>query len=409
MNNTHSRHYKTAMCAFWPNCQFATSECKFAHGEEDRRLPGLATGSGLTECRPNGQVPNPQSRSRKTRMCDYWPNCRFAAPECKFAHGEEDIRRPGHMNISDVSKSNKQQDSKYKTRLCRYQQRKGGCFNGGKCLYAHSELEQRVHLRLVNAIKNLEYKTKLCRNGVCTYKEKCIYIHQGDPEYAEYKSRIDALWGPVTGDITRAMAYETYADAVRSCAAVTQGKPTGPLPTHLPDGMTTEVIDIAVSNGCSKSHWRELCEIISMGYDEINRLDAQISRWNSNPCRERFSRKIADAKAERIEIENKLKNTVIKKNKYLNKDLLELHGFRRAEDAVELARLRIGEIISNPTILPKNSLRPRTLTLITGAGNRSAGNPKILEAVLNFLETHFEPEMLNKGCIIVPFKRSWLE
>ncbi|GMT30601.1 hypothetical protein PFISCL1PPCAC_21898, partial [Pristionchus fissidentatus] len=328
-------------------------------------------------------------------------SCRRPDSECKFKHGDDDTSRYEPKQPTP------------KTIMCTYK-KNGDCFYGQRCDYAHSEEERKRNLRVANAIKNPKYKTNLCKNfergesQICKFSETCLYLHPGDPEYAACKKRLDAQWVPVAGDITRPMAYKSYAEAVRSCIAETKAKDTCALPTYRSENMITEVIDIAVSNGCTKDRWNEMCNDITQGYAKLDRLDRHITQWIDEKL-ESYTMKIAEAKSERVEIENKLREIVFEKNKYLNKDIVELHGFRHAQDALKLVKLRLREIRDDPTILPKNPHphRRNTLTLITGAGNRSHEEPIILNAVLHFLDTHFDHKMLNVGCIVIPIKGEW--
>jgi len=77
-------------------------------------------------------MPGARPDTYKTVMCQTWletANCGFGA-NCKFAHGEADLRITGHpMPIN----------RKYKTRLCEKYTVKGICPYGARCLFIHPE------------------------------------------------------------------------------------------------------------------------------------------------------------------------------------------------------------------------------------------------------------------------------
>ncbi|GMS78143.1 hypothetical protein PENTCL1PPCAC_318 [Pristionchus entomophagus] len=80
------------------------------------------------------------------------------------------------------------------------------------------------------------------------------------------------------------------------------------------------------------------------------------------------------------------------KNEFLNRDIIDLHGFRWTEDATNLVKTRIDEIRLKPSMLPHGSLRPFTLTCVSGAGNNSKkkDDPKLLKAVRDFLGVNYK-------------------
>ncbi|KAK9816485.1 hypothetical protein WJX72_000874 [[Myrmecia] bisecta] len=69
-----------------------------------------------------------------------------------------------------------QQDSFYKTELCRSWEETGSCRYGGKCQFAHGPHELRPVQR------HPKYKTEVCRTfantGTCPYGTRCRFIHR---------------------------------------------------------------------------------------------------------------------------------------------------------------------------------------------------------------------------------------
>ncbi|GMS78142.1 hypothetical protein PENTCL1PPCAC_317, partial [Pristionchus entomophagus] len=96
---------------------------------------------------------------------------------------------------------------------------------------------------------NPNYKTVLCKHfdkggsGQCTHVN-CDFIHPTDPQYAAYMA---------------------------------QKSSTAPLQTHLANGRTPELVDIAVANGCTREEWLALKAKISECFDEIEKLVHQLT------------------------------------------------------------------------------------------------------------------------------------
>eukprot|EP00798_Chlamydomonas_sp_ICE-L_P030353 gene30353-35358_t len=87
--------YKTRVCIKWKegSCAYGNN-CRYAHGEEDLRVPSNAANG-------NRAGPTPDKRllinmMKKTRLCqDFMQtgNCRYGE-KCTFAHGQHELRTP---------------------------------------------------------------------------------------------------------------------------------------------------------------------------------------------------------------------------------------------------------------------------------------------------------------------------
>lgn len=143
---------KTKLCMFWQDsrCQRGAM-CKYAHGEEERRLacgaipckhwqmgtchdadcvfahdrPMGHTVPELRDEAPISEDANSRASRDKTLLCKFWLKNRCQRSNCNFAHGEEEKRRA------------------CKQIPCIFQ---AGCRLGADCLYAHS-WESRVELQ----------------------------------------------------------------------------------------------------------------------------------------------------------------------------------------------------------------------------------------------------------------------
>lgn len=82
-------------------------------------------------------------------------------------------QKPGSESLST------DEETKYKTELCRNYEITGKCKYGSKCSYAHGkdELVNKKHI-------NLHYKSKKCNKfferGFCEYGARCQYLHKED-------------------------------------------------------------------------------------------------------------------------------------------------------------------------------------------------------------------------------------
>eukprot|EP00727_Mastigamoeba_balamuthi_P006349 m51a1_g2334 putative zinc finger (403) ;mRNA; f:532778-534319 len=80
-----------------------------------------------------------------------------------------------------------QNQSLYKTELCRSFQETGTCRYGSKCQFAHGKEE----LRQVS--RHPRYKTEICKTfhtiGTCRYGTRCRFIHMKPEEYEQYQQQ----------------------------------------------------------------------------------------------------------------------------------------------------------------------------------------------------------------------------
>ena len=88
------------------------------------------------------------------------------------------------------NKTNKQNNRKYKTALCKHFNTPQGCSYGQKCQFAHGNSDLRPNInQFATMIQNqnnmLNYKIAKCKNwerdGVCKYGSFCSFAH-GDKE-----------------------------------------------------------------------------------------------------------------------------------------------------------------------------------------------------------------------------------
>jgi len=82
-------------------------------------------------------------------------------------------KRP--TDISDIPEDDVQQQSLYKTELCRSFEETGVCRYGSKCQFAHGREELRP------VVRHPKYKTEICKTfhsvGTCPYGKRCRFIH----------------------------------------------------------------------------------------------------------------------------------------------------------------------------------------------------------------------------------------
>lgn len=109
VKHTSSTSYKSRMCPQWleGSCPKSRRECALAHGENDLR-DGLALlgqnavgasggASGAASggiAAPTLPTTAPRLQNYKTELCYYYLKgcCNFTTEECRFAHGESDLR-----------------------------------------------------------------------------------------------------------------------------------------------------------------------------------------------------------------------------------------------------------------------------------------------------------------------------
>jgi len=207
-----SPQYKTVLCQQFMEgngCQFGES-CSFAHGHGEVRNVQM----NLAALNPN----------YKGSLCKYFMTtgeCEFGSI-CQYAHGNMELRRnpsmggmpgPGmggmgggnqnysHMGAAGAGPSSPQ----WKTTLCKNYQEDGRCEFGGRCQFAHGQLELRTlaqnYLQL-----NPQYKTILCSHfaeggsGNCPQGNNCQFSHgphelrmqQGHPGPQDYNQQQSA-------------------------------------------------------------------------------------------------------------------------------------------------------------------------------------------------------------------------
>uniref|UniRef100_K3X220 C3H1-type domain-containing protein n=1 Tax=Globisporangium ultimum (strain ATCC 200006 / CBS 805.95 / DAOM BR144) TaxID=431595 RepID=K3X220_GLOUD len=89
--HTSSAGYKSRLCPLYLEgiCPKSRRDCPLAHGENDLR-------DGLAVLTPNTVLPPaaPRLQSYKTELCYYYLKgcCNYTKEECRFAHGESDLR-----------------------------------------------------------------------------------------------------------------------------------------------------------------------------------------------------------------------------------------------------------------------------------------------------------------------------
>jgi hypothetical protein len=86
------------------------------------------------------QKENPRPDTYKTVMCMQWLGSSFCAfgPDCKFAHGEAELR-PAKLPIKN--------SMKYKTKLCDKYTTTGLCPFGNRCLFIHPDQRSSAYFR----------------------------------------------------------------------------------------------------------------------------------------------------------------------------------------------------------------------------------------------------------------------
>eukprot|EP00933_Yihiella_yeosuensis_P044308 TRINITY_DN39403_c0_g1_i1.p1 TRINITY_DN39403_c0_g1~~TRINITY_DN39403_c0_g1_i1.p1 ORF type:complete len:595 (+),score=117.76 TRINITY_DN39403_c0_g1_i1:385-2169(+) len=163
-----AKHDKTKICKFWLIKRCERSDCKFAHGEEERR------------------------RVCATIMCQFAASghCRLGS-ECPFAHSEESKQEASavaennaigdHLQGADeegftevqakTRKTKKWEDNWNvygKTQICKFAL-KNKC-QRSDCQFAHSEEEQRIACRAIPC-------RNFARKGRCSLGSACMYGH----------------------------------------------------------------------------------------------------------------------------------------------------------------------------------------------------------------------------------------
>ena len=113
------------------------------------------------------------SNNFKTIMCRYHSMGNCHRVNCRFAHGEEELR------TSNTETGNRQDDNepddrdereapnRFKTLMCKF--RHTSCIHGRNCHYAHNENE------LVRTVVCTNYAS-----GRCTFGNRCRFIHDNN-------------------------------------------------------------------------------------------------------------------------------------------------------------------------------------------------------------------------------------
>merc|ERR1712150_326335 len=81
----------------------------------------------------------------------------------------------GSGDKSDEDNSEEDQNTRFKTEICRNFKEKGHCLYGDLCQFAHGKDEMR------NVGQHSKYKTKRCQKywiaGYCAYGPRCNFLH----------------------------------------------------------------------------------------------------------------------------------------------------------------------------------------------------------------------------------------
>ncbi|KAE8979370.1 hypothetical protein PR003_g25655 [Phytophthora rubi] len=93
-SSKHMPNYKTRLCQAYENgtCTKSRRDCPMAHGVNDLRDGG--SGSGGSSNQSILPAATPRLQSYKTELCYYFlkGNCNYSKDECRFAHGQSDLR-----------------------------------------------------------------------------------------------------------------------------------------------------------------------------------------------------------------------------------------------------------------------------------------------------------------------------
>lgn len=97
VSNKSGQNFKTRLCQAYEagTCTKSRRDCPMAHGVNDLRdLRDSGAGSGSSGAQPILQATTPRLQSYKTELCYYFlkGNCNYSKDECRFAHGQSDLR-----------------------------------------------------------------------------------------------------------------------------------------------------------------------------------------------------------------------------------------------------------------------------------------------------------------------------
>ncbi|RLN98635.1 hypothetical protein BBJ28_00022376 [Nothophytophthora sp. Chile5] len=97
----HGPHYKTRLCQAYENgtCPKSRRDCPMAHGVNDLRDGGSSSVVSGGGNQPMLATTAPRLQSYKTELCYYFlkGNCNYTKEECRFAHGQSDLRTLQHQ------------------------------------------------------------------------------------------------------------------------------------------------------------------------------------------------------------------------------------------------------------------------------------------------------------------------
>ncbi|EQC37150.1 hypothetical protein SDRG_05377 [Saprolegnia diclina VS20] len=148
-----SSNWKTEMCMYYlqGKCNKTRRTCSFAHGESDLvRNPNVSAANNATAV--SAKVPAATTPVYKTRLCPLYleGQCPKARRECLLAHGESDLvfREPPSQSVVNVAPlplpNPAPRLQNYKTELC-YYFLKGCCnYSTDECRFAHGEADLRT-------------------------------------------------------------------------------------------------------------------------------------------------------------------------------------------------------------------------------------------------------------------------
>tara|TARA_Y100000748_G_C15501600_1_gene490332 strand:+ start:346 stop:1398 length:1053 start_codon:yes stop_codon:yes gene_type:complete len=127
--------------------------------------------------------------NHKTMLCKFHPHCKNGA-NCKFAHGEQELRHVCTPCAEDDSSF--KQSCNHKTTLCMFN-KKGLCNKGLTCTFAHDESELRKWKSWKACPNGDECNDKTCRKAHspneilippdCPFKSDCIHIGNRNGTY----------------------------------------------------------------------------------------------------------------------------------------------------------------------------------------------------------------------------------
>ncbi|GMT18350.1 hypothetical protein PFISCL1PPCAC_9647, partial [Pristionchus fissidentatus] len=179
----------------------------------------------------------------------------------------------------------------------------------------------------------------------------------------------------------------------------------GRVSTHQGNGRITDVGRMAAANGASMSQvevQNEFARLHERRAELQKKLDEVVKQGQSvreERARGYYSQQIRKAKADRIEVDNEIKELGKWWNENLNSDVIDLH-FMLAEHAMQMFREKIAQVKAN---IRRGGTR--RLTVITGSGNNSiGGTSEIKKRVMALIHAQkYQHHHNNNGCVIINF------